>query len=247
MALALTSASMPRRPQPPPTNPAVTGCSFSDVVKWTDATRSNLIHWTNIRIIVPDLEDTAGPGYPRRFSTLNVLEVQLAAEMNRFRLPAALIGDTVWSFRSFHELAMGLHPLLRGQHRLTPEQRTAVERAYLRSVVRRDERHGMKVTKKQIAAYTDSFKNDAKLFNPESEAEMLHHAESWHRFMTDAAYRRQHFYGVFVYPDDEDARIIDEPINVREALGVSTIVLDLGKVIDYLNQVGPLAAPGLVI
>ena len=38
--------------------------SFGDIVKFTNASRSNLIHWANKGIIRPDVEDTAGPGFP---------------------------------------------------------------------------------------------------------------------------------------------------------------------------------------
>jgi hypothetical protein len=85
------------------------GYSFADVLVLTAATRSNLIHWTNIGIIKPDLADTKGPGHPRRFSTFNLIEIQVAAAINRFRVPAEVIRGAANVFRAFHLGAVALY------------------------------------------------------------------------------------------------------------------------------------------
>jgi len=78
------------------------GYGFNDVLKLTAATRSNLIHWTNIGIITPDLENTGGIGHPRRFSPQNLIEAEIGAALNAFRVPAETIRGGLNVFRLFH-------------------------------------------------------------------------------------------------------------------------------------------------
>jgi len=72
------------------------------VLVLTDASRSNLIHWTNTRTIEAEIEGTAGRGFHRRFSTFNLVEVQLCATLTKFRLPVATLQGAVNVLRHFH-------------------------------------------------------------------------------------------------------------------------------------------------
>ena len=60
--------------------------SFRDVLKATSASRSQLIHWTNTNLILPDIADTAGTGHARRFSFQNLVEVRIAVVLAGFGL-----------------------------------------------------------------------------------------------------------------------------------------------------------------
>ena len=177
--------------------------SFGEVLKWTSATRSNLIHWTNTKIIKPDVEDTAGPGYPRRFSRLNLLEVELAASVNRFRVPVTLIGQAVRSLRDFHELAATLWsdtgaervPPPAAQTELTDSQRVAIRAVYVGQFVRRDEigTLGKPPAKNRSAAFYAKKMSDNGIFSAENQTAILNASRDWFRFTRDAGFRRTHF------------------------------------------------------
>ena len=51
---------------------------FGAVLAATGATRSQLIHWTNVRLVTPDVTETTGPGHQRVFSFQNLVEVRVA-------------------------------------------------------------------------------------------------------------------------------------------------------------------------
>ena len=73
----------------------MTEYSFADVLRLTRATRSQLIWWTNKRIIVPGVEDTRGPGHHRRFSFRNLFEIAIATELVDWKIPNERIGRIV--------------------------------------------------------------------------------------------------------------------------------------------------------
>lgn len=58
--------------------------TFSDVLRLTPATRSQVIHLTAKRVIVPDLSDATGTGNRRAFGLLNLVECTVAHEMVEF-------------------------------------------------------------------------------------------------------------------------------------------------------------------
>jgi DNA-binding transcriptional MerR regulator len=64
---------------------------FKDVVELSGCTRSNLIHWTDKQVIVPDVAGTGGTGHHRLFSFRNVAQAAIARELNRFNIPVAQI------------------------------------------------------------------------------------------------------------------------------------------------------------
>ncbi len=85
------------------------GYSFADVLALTDATKSNLLHWTHTGTITAALQESAGRGHRRRYSPFNVIEVQLAVEVNKFGVSVKTISHALHMFRQFHRQAVALH------------------------------------------------------------------------------------------------------------------------------------------
>jgi hypothetical protein len=215
----------------------VPGFSFGDVVQLTSATASNLTHWTNLGIIKAGVEGTGGRGHHRRFSITNIVEIELAATMNRYHVPMPLIAQGVTGFRAYHELAKAAWPVDANQQRLTDEQRKAVERAYVDAFIRRDEAHGVTVTKRKAGTYLRSVRG-GDMFNPEHEDAIMYHARTWERFLTDTEFRNRHFYGVFVSPDEDTAVIHDGPIDdPGAAIPNTAIVINLAPIVVLFTAV----------
>jgi hypothetical protein len=64
--------------------------TFSEVLKFTGASRGELKHWTvNLQIIVPTVKRGTGTGNWSRFSFFNLVQVGIAVRMNRFSVPTA--------------------------------------------------------------------------------------------------------------------------------------------------------------
>ncbi|MCH7749830.1 MAG: hypothetical protein IH939_17240 [Acidobacteria bacterium] len=60
--------------------------SFSDVLKFTGATRNQLVRWTDIRVIEAAQGSGLGTGHRRSFSLMNLAEVLVAKELAAFRV-----------------------------------------------------------------------------------------------------------------------------------------------------------------
>lgn len=61
---------------------------FSEVLRLTGATRAQLIHWTDRRLISASVQETTGTGSPRLFSYTDLLLIRSAVELvERFGLP----------------------------------------------------------------------------------------------------------------------------------------------------------------
>lgn len=103
---------MPRKPKPKPVPPAHT-YTVADALVLTSATESNLIHWTHIGTIKAAIP-SAGRGYPQRFSPFNIIEIELAAVINRFKVPTRTIEGALSVFRSFHQGAVAINELQMG-------------------------------------------------------------------------------------------------------------------------------------
>jgi DNA-binding transcriptional MerR regulator len=224
---------MPARKQPRPDGGE--SFSFADVLKVTNATRSNLIHWTNIGIIKPDVEDTAGPGYPRRFSALNLIEAQLAWTLNRLRIPVATIGDALRALREFHGVCAAIWSVgqpLEGRKFLTHEEREAIKHAHVEQYLRREGEAGVGGSKSR--RYYMRLENEAEsvMFSDDQQLLLLHHAEAWREF-TISPYSR--FYGLFVFPEDGGATVADEPLGLAETIQHVAIVVNLAPVVDYVR------------
>jgi hypothetical protein len=78
------------------------GYSLADVLVLTDATKSNMQHWTKMGVIRPEVETGEGKGHHRRFSPFNIIEVQLAAVVNKTQVPVSTIYGALSAFRAFH-------------------------------------------------------------------------------------------------------------------------------------------------
>ena len=52
--------------------------SFRDVLAHTGATRSQLIHWTNVGLVRAEVDETTGTGHHRAFSFANLAQVRVA-------------------------------------------------------------------------------------------------------------------------------------------------------------------------
>lgn len=97
---------MPRKKLPYVPKP---GFSAADVLALTDASKSNLVHWTNTGIIKAAVTDTTGPGHRRRYSPLNVIQAQLATTVNGWGVPAETIRAAMNIFLHFHYGAVAMH------------------------------------------------------------------------------------------------------------------------------------------
>lgn len=237
---------MGRKKSPtPPRIDADGGLSFQAMASFSAASRSNLIHWTNIGIIRADFAETEGPGYPRRFSPLNLAEVQIAAQLNRFRLPTAVIRYAVGTFRDFHELCIAVAPSNGPEppeaEALTDAERQAVEHAYAKQFVRRDERFAAEDKTMKVSSLAHAMRVERA--NPgwadaENEKSILYHSRRWHRFLNSGTFRRTHFYGLFVNPDEDVASEIEiEPIDLKDAVDSISIVVNLESIVDHTQAV----------
>lgn len=88
---------------------ALPGYSLADVLVLTSATKSNMQHWTTIGLISADMVSADGRGHHRRFSTYNVVEIELCAAINQFRVAAEVIRGATNIFRLFHIGAVALY------------------------------------------------------------------------------------------------------------------------------------------
>src|SRR3954452_5679526 len=68
---------------------------FGDVVRFSGATRNNLIHWTQKRVISPDIRQGGGPGRHALFSFRNIALATIATQLNAFSVPTAIINKVV--------------------------------------------------------------------------------------------------------------------------------------------------------
>lgn len=222
------------------------GFSFGGVLKWSGSgvSRSNLIHWTNIGIIKPDFADTAGPGYPRRFSPLNFAEVQIASHLNDFRLPTAVIRDAVYSFRYFHEMCVAIVPSrsMPGERiaTLNDAQRQAVNQVLAREFIRRDERViAFKNLKAKASTPTRALRAvQGNPLSPEEETDAIERAYRWHDFLWGS---QEHFHGLFVQPSEKieeiNVGVLSDPVDLKHAIEFCSIVVNLGPIVSYTQAV----------
>ena len=205
------------------------GYSFADLLVLTDATRSNLIHWTNTNIIRAEIEDTDGRGYPRRFSPFNVIEVQLASAINKFRVPVETIRGALSIFKVFHTHALAIHevtvkaPLATEPAHLalfqSDESRRAVARSYLWNT--RNSTETLETTVQKARALGEVWASVR--------------SGPFVRGMTDPSW--QHFLALFIDPDTSAIVVLDPtPTELHNAVGGSAIVIDLVSVVFQVGQ-----------
>ena len=220
------------------------GFTFGDLVRFTDATKTNLIHWTTIRLIRPDVEDGKGTGHHKRYSVINMVEVQLAAAMNRLHIPTAVMRQGLRAFRDHHDLSTTIYEaeaVQPAQQVLTTAQQQAVIESYMRAFIRRDEAAVATTSKKLLAKARANLEREQRdgdgVFSVDHQRLMLYHAGQWRRFLVDTAFRASHFYGLFVFPDDGDATVGDEPLSLHETVTEPAILIPLAPVIGYIDDV----------
>ena len=74
--------------------------SFSEVLRYTGATRSQLIHWTDTGLIKARGRESTGTGKHRAFDFYNLLDVEILAYLVQFRVPLNVMGRVL---RKTHE------------------------------------------------------------------------------------------------------------------------------------------------
>jgi hypothetical protein len=218
---------MPRRAIPHSAD--APGYGLADVLVLTDATRAMVAHWADLGVVKADLEDTAGSGYHRRFSTLNLIEVQLGSVINRFRVPTDVIRGAVWAFRRFHENAVALYedstdaPIVhdvahRGlfttrEHRKACATRFVLEEQYGGESIEAAERRAGEMARVWAQIRSGPFGRGV----PDP---------SWARFL-----------GLFLHLDDSPSAVValDPPLAHGPIEG-SAIVIDLANIVFRVGQ-----------
>ena len=239
---------MPRKKQPPTVSEPRPGYSFSDVLARTSATKSNLLHWANIKIITPAVEDTAGSGYPRRFSLENLVEVELCAAVNQFRVPATLIADAAQTFRQFHRrnLALTEHGPT-DSDTFTPAQRDAYLAALTAEATSPDrKKKGLAVRRPDMGRLAAVLLE--AISNEKAQRHALKDAAGWERYRRDQAFRKRYFCGLFVLPMRmaPDRAPVGEtsfiwqdwtaPAEMNWLVSYDAIVINLGRVLTRIER-----------
>ena len=214
---------------------APTVYTTADLLRLTTATKGELIHWGAIRLIQPDIQDTKGSGHHKRFSALNVVEVEIAAALNKFQIPTALIGRGLDEFRMFHQTSVALWRTgpLDGE-RWTNAQCAAFAYAWCQSWRHRYRRARGK--------YPSAAAAKSVLEQPPPDdgiqRDSLQMAARWVRILSEPLYQGQHFFGLFVNPLEDEAVIADEPLNLSDTMTYAVVVVNLGAVIAALQDDG---------
>lgn len=216
--------------------------SFGDVVKWTNATRSNLIWWTNAGIIKADVEDSTGPGHARRFSALNLVEAELAYHINRFKVPVKLLGRATSGVRDLHEQSAAVwnsEPGLTSQQRLSDAQRAALKEAYIRAFQRRDIVCGGKPA---AAKYYEQHVDWQQALYGDNERAILENARAWRRFVL-TPHDANDTYFVALFPGEDYASVGTLPDLIADMKqNIAAITVNLAPIFEYIrsNVLGPL-------
>jgi hypothetical protein len=226
----------------------VPGYTFADVLVLTSASKSNLQHWLREDIIAGDFSEAGGKGVHRRFSTFNVIEIEMCAAMNRFHVPVSVIRGAANVFRSFHIGAVALHEelsnvpfdvsavrvvtpgcdgsVMPGRVGLIAEQRwrESAAKAFVMDQARRVE---LPILRTQTDA--DRAREHASKI---SSAWATLRASSLIQGIADVALN--HFYGLFVCETFAD--VLVDPTNLRHVIDGSAIVIDLADVVWRVGQ-----------
>jgi DNA-binding transcriptional MerR regulator len=206
----------------PPASPVYT---TADLLRLTTATKGNLIHWSAIQLIQPDIEDATGSGHHKRYSALNVIEVDIAAHLSTLKVPTALIAYALDGFRGFHEAYVALWQTgpLDGDH-FTDAQRSAYERVHLRVWQRR---HRRRVT--------------SVLITDEKQREMLRLARVWHHclYHPGATHGGRFFLVVNPFenrPSEARAWVVDGAGLGQSLTGGAALVVNLDVIMSELSM-----------
>lgn len=199
---------------PATTRPLEPGYGFADVLLVTDATRSHLIHWTNIGIIRPDLVETTGRGFHRRFSTTNLVEVQLCSAIAKFKVPTDVMRGGVEIFKGHHRAMVAAHRVASSAFIPDGRIRDAAAELFQRKDQDRDELHG--------------------------GLNQFEAARVWHELRTGSLICGRpdrswsHFVGLFL--GSQHAQVAIDPTNLAALVEGSAIVIDLTDVVFRVGE-----------
>jgi hypothetical protein len=196
------------------------------VLVLTEAQNSHAIHWTNAGIIKPAIAETAGTGNARRFSPLNVIEFQLAAEVAKFRVPAQIIGVAVNIFNHFHREAVAIYEESIDAPVVTDPPHLAIFR-------HAEARRGTAMN-----FFTRVWNSNNKNDRLASE-KVLAIGNVWHQIRTGGFARGipdpswSHFLALFIAEEGSWAEVVLDPTpkELHDAAGGSAIVIDLANVV----------------
>lgn len=205
------------------------GYNFGDVLALTSASKSNLLHWSNIGIITPAIEDIGGKGYPRRYSPLNVIEVELCTFVNQFRVPAEVIRGVANVFRDFHYSAVALHEEVEQAPLLVMPPHLALFKSAT---------HRQTTAKSFWLSQFPHHPTEEDMHRAADYAKAM--ARQWAYLRTGPRVRgisdseNQHFLGLFI--GDEYAVVALDPPDVGKLVYGSAIVIDLSTVVFRVGE-----------
>jgi hypothetical protein len=201
----------------------------------TAASKGELVFWTDAGIIVAGVENVGGSGRHRRFSSLNVIEVELCAVLNGFKLPAAALRAAVYTLQHFHRRALAVQGEMTGAplvtdpphlaHFPTLEVRRSSAQTFLKEQRERTRRHA---DPRAVAAYVRelvtawAWVRSGPLSRGEGDASWPHFLGL---FLTGAYVDREHT-SAFVALDPELAEMVQE----------TAIVIDLANVVFRVGE-----------
>lgn len=209
------------------------GYSFADLLVLTDATKSNLTHWTNTGVVKAALEETSGSGHHRRFSALNVIETEVAFVVNKHRVPVETLREALDTFRSFHRKAVAIYDEFASAP-LNPE--------HIALFPTLEARHN--VAMGYLSELGTAFKDKKRAG---AHARAL--ADAWHfvrtgpyiKGMGDASWH--HFIGLFIAKEADSnyqdiVEVILDPTaeDLHYAVGRTAIVVELGDVVFRVGE-----------
>jgi hypothetical protein len=215
-----------------------------DAVRGTSATASQIEYFVRRGLIRPK-RDARRRGMSRTFSLLDIVEIELASRLNRFRIPTPLIGDALFEFRWHHRVSValylsqppgqievfkvGAHAPLIG-HPLevfSPAQQEAVRRLWVDVANRRSKKNARDVASTLFDVDGGMPSDVQKVY--------LTHAFNW-RMHCHSRECRKPFIGLFVFPEGNHAMVADEPIDLDEAVTDEAVVVNLGAVLTAVED-----------
>lgn len=211
------------------------GYGFADVLVLTDASRSNLIHWTNTQTIEPEIEGTTGRGVHRRFSTYNLIEIQLCATLVKFRLPVGTLRGAVNILRHFHLGALAVEGERRRPAGAAASCLPVFSSAQHQRTVAESFTRSEAITLGIPAPRTAEDVQRAK-------AHVTRLASVWAELRAGSLIRGEpdpawsHFVGLFLDGDGRSGAVAIDPPNLQSLISGSAIVIDLADVVWRVGE-----------
>ena len=247
-------------PRAPRTFGAADVFTLKDVCRLVGAQRPQIEYWTRLGLVVPELNAAAGTGKHRVFGLLNLVELAIAAQFNRFGISTTVTGNAVSVFRLFHETARALYihrtdaqveAIWRVGRAMmdapaddpavfhwTDAQRAAYHEALIDGFLRRDRLAGKRVGTR--SAYAKHVHAQAAIFDATLQRADLIRASEWRTFCANEESRRAAsesgaFFGVVAFPGDQTAVIADRSMNLRDLIGETAVIVTLERVLNGLE------------